>query len=174
MSLFPFNGSTEATIDEVLGDSYRVVRDIHANLAAIKAVAMSLIDLEALQAALDAKADKSRVLNLALLGAALTTNETFAAVIPPVGETWTVPANFTGATGKKLSGGVDPASSYVITVNKNGTTVGSITISTSGLVSFATSAGSFSLVGGADVLELVGPATAGTAVGYAFAIPVGY
>jgi hypothetical protein len=118
---------------------------------------------------------RNRSLMPTILGQALTTSEVFFACTPPVGETWTFPANFTGASGKKLSGGANPAASYAIDVSKNGSSVGTITISTSGVVSFATAGGtSFTLVGGTDELRLVGPAGVDTAVGYAFAIPFTY
>jgi hypothetical protein len=122
-----------------------------------------------------AAAARNRALMPTILGQQLTSSEVFFAATPPVGETWTFAANFTGASGKKLSGGANPAASYAITVSKNGSTVGTITISTSGVVSFATAGGtSFTLIGGTDELRLVGPAGVDTAVGYAFAIPFTY
>lgn len=118
-------------------------------------------------------AKQPRIVNLQIIGTALTANEILAAITPPSGETWTFGANFSGASGKKLSGGTNPASSYAIDVKKNGSSVGTITISTGGAVSFATSGGApFSLTGGADELQVVGPATPDTALGYAIAIPV--
>jgi hypothetical protein len=56
--------------------------------------------------------------------------------------------------------------------NKNGTPVGSINISASGIVTFTGSA--FILTGGADELQLVGSATPDTATGFAFSIPFSY
>jgi hypothetical protein len=120
-------------------------------------------------------ATRNRVLGPAITSSALTASEVFFAVTPPVGETWTFPANFANASGKKLSGGTNPAASYVIDVKKNGSSTGTITISTGGAVTFATSGGSsFTLIGGTDELQLVGPGTVDTAVGYAFAIPLTY
>jgi hypothetical protein len=118
---------------------------------------------------------RSRALAPTILGQQLTSSEVFFACTPPVGETWTFPANFAGASGKKLSGGANPAASFAIDFSKNGTTAGTITISTSGVVSWATAGGtSFTLVGGTDEARLVGPASVDTAVGYAFAIPFTY
>jgi hypothetical protein len=68
---------------------------------------------------------------------------------------WTLPASFTGSKG---SCGVNPTSSFAMDVRKNGTSVGTITISTSGVVSF-TAASSVTFAAG-DVLEVVAPATA--------------
>lgn len=118
---------------------------------------------------------RKRVVNLAIVNSALLSGEVLAAITPPSGETWTFPANFSGASGRKLSGGTNPAASYSLDVKKNGTSVGTITISTAGAVTFATTGGtSFTLAGGTDELQVVGPATADTALGYAIAIPVSY
>lgn len=112
-----------------------------------------------------------RIVEISLLGTALAASEVLAAIMPPTGETWTFPANLSTSSGKKLSGGVNPAGSYTIDVSKNGSTVGTITISAAGAVSFTTSGGtSFSLTGGTDELRLVGHATPDTAVGYVFAL----
>lgn len=129
----------------------------------------------AVQANLTNAATRTRIINPALIGAVLTASEVFAAITPPSGETWTFGGNFAGASGLKLNGGTNPAASFVIDVKKNGTSAGTITISTGGVVTFATSGGaSFSLTGGSDELQFVGPATAGTALGFAFAIPATY
>jgi hypothetical protein len=118
---------------------------------------------------------EKRILAPSITGIALASDEILAAFTPPSGESWTFPANFSGASGLKLAGGVNPASSYVIDFKKNGAVVGTITISTGGVVSFATSGGAaVSLIGGTDEGQIVGPAVAGTAVGYAFAIPFTY
>lgn len=117
---------------------------------------------------------RSRVLSPAIVGSALTASEVLLAMVPPSGETWTFAANLSGAVGKKLSGGTNPAASYVLDVKKNGSNVGTITISTSGVVSFATSGGSSFTISGTDDLQIVGPVTPDTAVGYAFAIPFSY
>lgn len=119
-------------------------------------------------------ASRSRVVNIAILNTALAASEPFAALVAPSGETWTFAGNFSGAYGKKLSGGTNPASSFAIDVVKNGSSVGTITISTSGVVSFATSGGTSFTISGTDGLQFVGPASADTAVGYAIAIPVSY
>lgn len=115
---------------------------------------------------------RTRALAPTILGQQLTSSEVFFAAVPPTGETWNFPANFTAAYGKKLTGGANPAASFAIDVSKNGASVGTITISNAGVVSFATAGGAaFSLVGGSDELRLVGPAGVDTAVGYAIAIP---
>lgn len=64
------------------------------------------------------------------------------------------PINFTGSTGKV---GTNPASSITFDVQKNGTSIGSMTISTSGVVAFTiASAQSFAIN---DQLKIVGPAS---------------
>ena len=129
----------------------------------------------ALQANLTNAATRTRMVNLTLATTVLGASEVLGAITPPSGETWTFGANFAGASGLKLNGGTNPASSFVIDVKKNGTSVGTITISTGSAVTFATSGGtSFSLTGGSDELQFIGPATPGTALGFAFAIPATY
>lgn len=72
----------------------------------------------------------------------------------------TIPANFAGSAGKVVT---NPSASYAMTVRKNGSTVGTITISTAGAFTFSTSGGSaISLVSG-DRLDMIGPNPVGTA-----------
>lgn len=72
-------------------------------------------------------------------------------------ESISLPANFTGAVGNV---GTNPTGSFVLNVQKNGATVGTITIATGGGFTFATSGGSaVSLVSG-DQLKVVAPASA--------------
>jgi hypothetical protein len=66
----------------------------------------------------------------------------------------TFPGNFSGASGKVLT---NPTSSYVITVNKNGSSVGTITIATGGAFTFATSGGSAVTVAANDYFTLTTP-----------------
>jgi hypothetical protein len=130
---------------------------------------------DVLQANLTNAATRTRIVNLAITGTALAANEVLGAITPPSGETWTFAANFGGSSGKKVSGGTNPAASYQLDVKKSGTSTGTITISTAGAVSFATSGGtSFSLTGGTDELQVIGPATIDTALGYAFALTATY
>ena len=114
----------------------------------------------------------SRVISISLLTTALAADEVFAAITPPIGETWTFAGNFSGASGKKISGGTNPASTFTIVVKKNGTNCGTIVISTAGVVTFTTTgAAAVSLIGGTDEMQFVGPSTTGTAVGFTFALP---
>lgn len=113
----------------------------------------------------------TRLMGASILGNALTASERLASFAPPLGETWTFPANLANSVGKKLSTGTNPASTYTIDVRKNGVTAGSIIISTAGVVTFTTVGGvAFSLVGGTDSLSLVGPAGADTVVDYTFTL----
>jgi hypothetical protein len=79
----------------------------------------------------------------------------------------TIPANFDGATGAVLT---NPGSSYIITAKKNGSTVGTITISTSGVFTFATSAGATVPLAFGDELTFIGPASAGTAADFVLTV----
>ncbi len=113
----------------------------------------------------------TRLVELSLTGTALTASEILGAFTPPVGETWTFPANLTTSYGLKLNGGTNPASTFTLDVVKNGSTVATISISTSGVVTFTTAGGvAFSLTGGADTCKVVGNVTPSVAVGYVIAL----
>lgn len=74
----------------------------------------------------------------------------------PVIRAFTIPANFAGSF---ASAGTNPAASYVLTVFKNGVSIGTITIATSGFVTYATASGlSVSFVAG-DLLSVQAPST---------------
>lgn len=76
----------------------------------------------------------------------------------------TFPANFAGS---RASVGVNPAATFVLSVQKNGTEVGTISVSTAGVVTFATSGAAAVAFAAGDVLRVVGPATVGTAANFA-------
>lgn len=73
----------------------------------------------------------------------------------PILESTTLPDNFSGSVGVVLT---NPTSSFVIDVQKNGVSVGSITISTGGVFTFNTTGTTVSLVS-SDYLTFVAPAT---------------
>ena len=113
----------------------------------------------------------TRLMSASILGTALAANERLASFAPPFGETWTFPATLDDSVGKKLSTGTNPAATYTIDVQKNGTSVGSIMIDTAGAVTFTTvGVVAFSLIGGTDSVSLVGPATVDTVVDYTFTL----
>jgi hypothetical protein len=70
------------------------------------------------------------------------------------------PANFYGA--QQSFGGIitNPTSTFVATINKNGTAVGTMTISTAGIFSFATTGGLSVTYNPGDVMTVVAPASA--------------
>ena len=73
---------------------------------------------------------------------------------------WTLPASFTGSVGKCLS---NPTSAYTMNVLQNGTSIGTISISTSGVFTFT--AASATTFAAGDLLEVVAPVTADPTVG---------
>lgn len=78
------------------------------------------------------------------------------------------PANFAGSFG---SVGVNPSSSSVYTINKNGSAIGTITISTGGSLTFATTGSSAQAFSVGDRLEFLAPAIAdATLAGVVFAL----
>lgn len=70
---------------------------------------------------------------------------------------------FDDFAGSRASVGTNPAASFVIDVRKNGASVGTITISTGGTATFATTGGSVSFAVG-DLLTLVCPTTVDAAI----------
>jgi hypothetical protein len=73
----------------------------------------------------------------------------------------TLPADFAGARGDVDT---NPDASFEITVTRNGTTVGTITISTAGGFTFATSGGAAVALVAGDVVRFVAPGTADIAI----------
>lgn len=81
-------------------------------------------------------------------------------------EAFTLPANFAGAFGKI---GINPTSSFVITVYQNptftgllitgGTNIGTITVSTGGVFTFATAGGTSKSILQGEMLGFKGPTT---------------
>jgi hypothetical protein len=67
-----------------------------------------------------------------------------------------------GLTGSIASCGTPPASTWVATVLKNGAPIGTLTVTTAGACSFASSQAIQALPG--DIMALVGPDTADTAI----------
>ncbi len=88
---------------------------------------------------------------------ALTASEPF--LLYTFAESVTFPDNFAGSVGDIET---NPAATFVIDVQKNGVSVGSISISTTGVFTFATTGTTVQFVVG-DKLKLIGPAVVGTA-----------
>lgn len=76
-------------------------------------------------------------------------------------EAMTLAANFAGAA---TYVGTNPGSSFVLTVKKNGSSVGTVTISTLGVFTLATSGGTAVSLAAGDRLTLEGPAVADASV----------
>lgn len=84
-------------------------------------------------------------------------------------EPFTIPANF-GSPNSLGSCGTNPAASFAIDVQRNGVTIGTITISTGGAFTFATTGGTAKAIAAGDVLKFVGPASPGTCTNVAITI----
>lgn len=79
-----------------------------------------------------------------------------------------IPANMSGSGGTIST---NPTSSMVLSVKDDGTEIGTITISTGGAFTFATTSGTAKTVAAGSILTVVGPGTAdATAAGCAFTI----
>jgi hypothetical protein len=61
--------------------------------------------------------------------------------------------------GSRATVGTTPTSTFIATIQKNGSNVGTVSISTGGMATFATTAGALSCVAG-DLLTVVAPASA--------------
>lgn len=75
-----------------------------------------------------------------------------------VTDDFTFPANF-ASPNSRGSVGTNPASSFALDVQKNGSTIGTITISTGGAFTFATASGTSKSIAAGDVIKIVGPGT---------------
>lgn len=74
----------------------------------------------------------------------------------PVVRGFRILSNFTGSIGNCR---VAPGANIVLTVNKNGTQVGAISIATDGTITYSTTTGGVINFAAGDLLEIVGPAT---------------
>lgn len=72
----------------------------------------------------------------------------------PVVRDWTLPANMSGSVGYI---GVNPTATFVLSLKDDGTTIGTISISTSGVFTFATTSGTEKVVTAGSMLTLVAP-----------------
>ena len=57
MAIYPYSGTNDGTTDQILGDSFRVIKDVHDNLAAINEVALRSTSIDALLAEAEANAN---------------------------------------------------------------------------------------------------------------------
>jgi hypothetical protein len=93
-------------------------------------------------------------------------NQLIGAVSFPINATF--PINFAGSVGGIVT---NPTSSFVMPVKQNGTQVGTITVSTSGVYTFATTSSTGLTISINDKLTVYGPATAdSTAAGIFFTL----
>jgi hypothetical protein len=74
----------------------------------------------------------------------------------PVVQAFTIPANFSGS---QASVGTNPAATFVLTVLKNGVSIGTVSIGTGGVVTFATVSGLAYNFAVGDLLTVQAPAT---------------
>lgn len=83
-------------------------------------------------------------------------------------EAVTFPASWAGAAGRI---GTNPAAAFTLDVQKNGVSVGTISVTTSGVIAYSTGGTAVSFAAG-DLLTVVGPTTADTAIANcAFTLP---
>lgn len=87
-----------------------------------------------------------------------TVSEVLLLYSPASGETVLLADDFAGSN---CTVGTNPAASFVLDVQKNGSSVGSITIATNGAVTFATTGTTVSLTS-SDTLKIVAPSPADT------------
>ncbi|NML88764.1 hypothetical protein HHL26_06745 [Sphingobium sp. TB-6] len=78
-------------------------------------------------------------------------------------EDFEIPANF-GAPASRGAVEVHPAATFALDVQKNGSSIGTITISTGGVFTFVTVGGTAKSVAEGDVIKVVGPASADAAI----------
>lgn len=73
-----------------------------------------------------------------------------------VGRALTLPANMTGSLGRV---GTNPTASFVMSLQDDGVTIGTITVSTAGVFTFTTTSGTEKLITVPTVLTLIAPAS---------------
>jgi len=85
------------------------------------------------------------------------------------GDAFTIPANFASALQSYI--GTNPTATFALTLTQNGTTIGTLSVSTSGVVTATTASGTSKAIAAGDVLKLIAPGTPDTtAANMAFTI----
>jgi hypothetical protein len=105
---------------------------------------------------------------LAYSGGPPTSNEVIGGII--VARTTNFAANFSGSAGYIRT---NPTSSFVISVQDDGSEIGTITVSTLGAFTFATSSGTSKVVAAGSRLEFVAPSSADATAAYILATLAG-
>jgi len=112
----------------------------------------------------DLSADRTFDLASYIFGAFFTTTPTDSEtlMIHVAAAAFTVPADFIG--GLRSNIGTNPAVSFVLDVTNNGATIGTITVSTGGVVTATTVGNTSKPIAVGDVFRVIGPATADTTI----------
>lgn len=76
-------------------------------------------------------------------------------------DAFTIPANMSGS---QVKVGTNPAATFAMDVQQNGTSIGTISISTGGTPTLTTTSGTSKSIAAGDVLEFVAPSTADTTI----------
>lgn len=85
------------------------------------------------------------------------------------GAAFTIPANFSG--GLQSSVGTNPTATFALDVQKNGSTIGTLSVSTGGVVTATTTSGTSKSIAAGDVIKIVAPSPVdATAANMAFTI----
>lgn len=85
------------------------------------------------------------------------------------GADFAIPANFTDALESYV--GANPTATFALTVAQNGATIGTISVSTGGVVTATTTSGTAKAIAQGDLITITGPGTADTtAANMAFTI----
>jgi hypothetical protein len=92
------------------------------------------------------------------VGLFFTTTPTVSEVVAlhVAADAFTFPANF-ATPDSKGSCGTNPTATFALDVQKNGSTIGTITISTGGVFTFATASGTSKSIAAGDVIKIVAP-----------------
>jgi hypothetical protein len=101
---------------------------------------------------------------LAYAGGPPITDEIIGALVVP--RAVSLPANFAGSSGYI---GTNPTGSFVITVKVNGSTIGTITVSTGGAFTFATSGGTSKSITAGQRIEFIAPTSVDATAAYILA-----
>jgi hypothetical protein len=76
-------------------------------------------------------------------------------------DAFTIPANMSGS---QVKVGTNPAATFAMDVQQNGTSIGTLSISTGGTPTFTTTSGTAKSIAAGDVLKFVAPSTADTTI----------
>jgi hypothetical protein len=158
----PEASSTGSAITWAAGNK-RVVMDASAAYLASLTSTTGLLPANNLSDVSSAATSRTNLGLLRLVSFFFTTTPTASEVLAlyVAADAFTLPANLSGS---KVNVGTNATATFALDLQQNGTTIGTISIATSGTATLTTTSGTAKSVAVGDVLKVVAPATPDTTI----------